>query len=325
MLDSDEPQLWSATKHVLEHGGHPDPFRATTAAIVSEIWCTLTSLECDEAYCDAALEAAREDVTDAVCRSDRPLFAFAYDAVENKVTHVVGADRPAVLATVAEWERNGRPYRAPIDVARLREWIARTYFTATSGMVGASSTRPNVSLRLVPMGGRETRTSIGRPFSRACCNVARQRPWKPQARASARYLTTWRSKGCCAPVAPPAPSTGRRVPRTYGKRVRPSWAPPTPRNGTGRPMTPAGQTPRSCRTLHIERDAIRRRWIVYSDARDSCVRNGSARIGLAPGYLERVQASLADAPLAWAPRLLRARLGARAGVVGVADLARAQA
>jgi N-acetylmannosamine-6-phosphate 2-epimerase/N-acetylmannosamine kinase len=48
-------------------------------------------------------------------------------------------------------------------------------------------------------------------------------------------------------------------------------------------------------------------------------------VGLAPGYLERVQASLADAPLAWAPRLLRARLGARAGVVGVADLARAQA
>ena len=48
-------------------------------------------------------------------------------------------------------------------------------------------------------------------------------------------------------------------------------------------------------------------------------------IGLAAGYLDRVRAALAGLPVELAPRLLPARLGARAGILGVADLARADA
>ena len=48
-------------------------------------------------------------------------------------------------------------------------------------------------------------------------------------------------------------------------------------------------------------------------------------IGLAPGYLDRVQVALAGLPAELAPRLLPARLGVRAGILGVADLARAHA
>ncbi len=48
-------------------------------------------------------------------------------------------------------------------------------------------------------------------------------------------------------------------------------------------------------------------------------------VGLAPGYLDRVRAALADVPAELAPTLLPARLGTRAGILGVADLARSDA
>lgn len=48
-------------------------------------------------------------------------------------------------------------------------------------------------------------------------------------------------------------------------------------------------------------------------------------IGLAPGHLERIAARLADLPPVRRPRLVAAALGARAGVVGAADLARSRA
>ncbi|MFO1209129.1 MAG: putative N-acetylmannosamine-6-phosphate 2-epimerase [Amaricoccus sp.] len=48
-------------------------------------------------------------------------------------------------------------------------------------------------------------------------------------------------------------------------------------------------------------------------------------VGLAPGYLDRVRAALAGLPAELAPRLLPARLGVRAGVLGIADLAREHA
>jgi len=44
-------------------------------------------------------------------------------------------------------------------------------------------------------------------------------------------------------------------------------------------------------------------------------------IGLAPGYLERVEAALSDVPKRLRPKLVPARLGDKAGVVGIADLA----
>lgn len=43
-------------------------------------------------------------------------------------------------------------------------------------------------------------------------------------------------------------------------------------------------------------------------------------IGLAPGYLERIEACLADVPPKLRPQFVSARLGDRAGVVGIADL-----
>jgi len=48
-------------------------------------------------------------------------------------------------------------------------------------------------------------------------------------------------------------------------------------------------------------------------------------VGLARGYLDRVHAALADLPPELAPRLLPAKLGVRAGILGVADLARMDA
>lgn len=45
-------------------------------------------------------------------------------------------------------------------------------------------------------------------------------------------------------------------------------------------------------------------------------------IGLAPGHLARIEAALAPLPAARRPRLVPAALGARAGVLGAADLAR---
>ncbi|WEX07279.1 ROK family protein [Chelativorans sp. AA-79] len=47
-------------------------------------------------------------------------------------------------------------------------------------------------------------------------------------------------------------------------------------------------------------------------------------IGLAPGYLERVEACLADVPQRLRPKPFPARLGDKAGVVGIADLAKNQ-
>jgi N-acylmannosamine kinase/N-acetylmannosamine-6-phosphate 2-epimerase/N-acetylmannosamine kinase len=47
-------------------------------------------------------------------------------------------------------------------------------------------------------------------------------------------------------------------------------------------------------------------------------------IGLAPGFLERVEACLEDVPRRLRPRLVAARLGDKAGVVGIADLANNQ-
>jgi len=44
-------------------------------------------------------------------------------------------------------------------------------------------------------------------------------------------------------------------------------------------------------------------------------------IGLAPGYLERIEARLAGVPERLRPKLVAARLGDKAGVVGIADLA----
>ncbi len=48
-------------------------------------------------------------------------------------------------------------------------------------------------------------------------------------------------------------------------------------------------------------------------------------IGLAPGHLERIAARLAGLPAVLRPHLVPAALGARAGVVGAADLARLRA
>ncbi|MDW6020409.1 ROK family protein [Mesorhizobium sp. BAC0120] len=47
-------------------------------------------------------------------------------------------------------------------------------------------------------------------------------------------------------------------------------------------------------------------------------------IGLAPGFLERIEACLEDMPARLRPRLVAARLGDKAGVVGIADLANNQ-
>jgi N-acylmannosamine kinase/N-acetylmannosamine-6-phosphate 2-epimerase/N-acetylmannosamine kinase len=44
-------------------------------------------------------------------------------------------------------------------------------------------------------------------------------------------------------------------------------------------------------------------------------------IGLAPGFLKRIQACLEDVPPRLRPRLVAARLGDKAGAVGIADLA----
>ncbi len=44
-------------------------------------------------------------------------------------------------------------------------------------------------------------------------------------------------------------------------------------------------------------------------------------IGLAPGYRARIEAQLDHVPERLKPRLVAARLGERAGVVGIADLA----
>ncbi len=43
-------------------------------------------------------------------------------------------------------------------------------------------------------------------------------------------------------------------------------------------------------------------------------------LGLAPGYLDRLRAALADLPDALRPDVRAAALGAHAGVVGIADL-----
>ncbi|MFT3972490.1 MAG: putative N-acetylmannosamine-6-phosphate 2-epimerase [Amaricoccus sp.] len=48
-------------------------------------------------------------------------------------------------------------------------------------------------------------------------------------------------------------------------------------------------------------------------------------VGLADGYLARIEARLGGLPPELAPRLAAARLGARAGILGVADLARSNA
>jgi N-acetylmannosamine-6-phosphate 2-epimerase / N-acetylmannosamine kinase len=48
-------------------------------------------------------------------------------------------------------------------------------------------------------------------------------------------------------------------------------------------------------------------------------------IGLAPGYLARIEDCLREVPPRLRPRLVSARLGASAGVVGIADLANNQA
>ncbi|MCR4267664.1 ROK family protein, partial [Nitratireductor sp. ZSWI3] len=44
-------------------------------------------------------------------------------------------------------------------------------------------------------------------------------------------------------------------------------------------------------------------------------------IGLAPGYRKRIETHFADVPERLVPRLAAARLGDKAGAVGVADLA----
>jgi len=43
-------------------------------------------------------------------------------------------------------------------------------------------------------------------------------------------------------------------------------------------------------------------------------------IGLAPGFIGRLEAELSSLKPRWRPRLVPARLGARAGLVGIADL-----